>query len=150
MTDLVVTVIRFGFLLLLWFAILSIFNALRKDISGSSSGAVLFKPKTLKQQNEPRALVVIDGPAQGKIVNIAKHPISIGRASVCDLVLDDDFISSKHARITNQAEGYLVEDLGSTNGTWVEGEKLTQPVMIKPGVRIKIGRNTLTIRKVEV
>ena len=111
---------------------------------------MLFKPKTLKQQNEPRALVVIDGPAQGKIVNIAKHPISIGRASVCDLVLDDDFISSKHARITNQAEGYLVEDLGSTNGTWVEGEKLTQPVLIKPGVRIKIGRNTLTIRKVEV
>jgi pSer/pThr/pTyr-binding forkhead associated (FHA) protein len=48
-----------------------------------------------------------------------------------------------------QSNGYVVEDLGSTNGTWVEGERLSEPVLIKPGVRIKMGRNTLTIRKVE-
>jgi pSer/pThr/pTyr-binding forkhead associated (FHA) protein len=148
MTDLVVTLLRFGFLALLWFAVIKLFLILRSDLLGASSelyGAI--KPKRV--QLEPRELVVVEGPAAGSSVLISKRPITVGRASICDLALDDDFISSRHLRVSVQENGYVAEDLGSTNGTWVQGERLVEPVLIKPGVRIKMGRNTLTIRKVE-
>jgi pSer/pThr/pTyr-binding forkhead associated (FHA) protein len=146
MTDLVITILRFGFLALLWFAIIRMFLILRADLTGERKYGVI-KPKRV--QVEPRELVVVEGPAAGAKVSIEKRPITIGRASICDLTLEDDFISSRHLRISMQSDGYVVEDLGSTNGTWVEGERLSEPVLIKPGVRIKMGRNTLTIRKVE-
>jgi pSer/pThr/pTyr-binding forkhead associated (FHA) protein len=146
MTDLVITILRFGFLALLWFAIIRMFLILRADLTGEKKHGVI-KPKRV--QVEPRELVVVEGPAAGAKVPIEKRPITIGRASICDLTLEDDFISSRHLRISMQSDGYVVEDLGSTNGTWVEGERLSEPVLIKPGVRIKMGRNTLTIRKVE-
>lgn len=146
MTDLVITILRFGFLALLWFAIIRMFLILRADLTGERKYGVI-KPKRV--QVEPRELVVVEGPAAGAKVSIEKRPITIGRASICDLTLEDDFISSRHLRISMQSNGYVVEDLGSTNGTWVEGERLSEPVLIKPGVRIKMGRNTLTIRKVE-
>lgn len=146
MTDLVVTILRFGFLALLWFAVIRLFLMLRTDLSGEKKYGVI-KPKRVEL--EPRELVVVDGPAVGARVGIEKRPITVGRASICDLTLEDDFISSRHLRISTQSNGYVVEDLGSTNGTWVEGERLTEPVLIKPGVRIKMGRNTMTIRKVE-
>jgi len=146
MTDLVITILRFGFLALLWFAIIRMFLILRADLTGEKKYGVI-KPKRV--QVEPRELVVVEGPAAGAKVSIEKRPITIGRASICDLTLEDDFISSRHLRISMQSNGYVVEDLGSTNGTWVEGERLSEPVLIKPGVRIKMGRNTLTIRKVE-
>lgn len=147
MTDLVVTLLRFGFLALLWFAIIRLFLWLRSDYSGATKVGVI-KPR--KTKLEPRELVVVEGPAAGARLSIEKRPITVGRASICDLTLEDDFISSRHLRISQQDNGYLVEDLGSTNGTWVEGERLSEPVIIKPGVRIKMGRNTMTIRKVEV
>lgn len=146
MTDLVITILRFGFLALLWFAIIRMFLILRADLTGEKKYGVI-KPKRV--QVEPRELVVVEGPAAGAKVTIEKRPITIGRASICDLTLEDDFISSRHLRVSMQSNGYVVEDLGSTNGTWVEGERLSEPVLIKPGVRIKMGRNTLTIRKVE-
>ena len=146
MTDLVITILRFGFLALLWFAIVRMFLILRADLTGEKKYGVI-KPKRV--QVEPRELVVVEGPAAGAKVSIEKRPITIGRASICDLTLEDDFISSRHLRVSMQSNGYVVEDLGSTNGTWVEGERLIEPVLIKPGVRIKMGRNTLTIRKVE-
>lgn len=146
MTDLVVTILRFGFLALLWFAIIRMFLLLRTDLAGEKKYG-LIKPKRIEL--EPRELVVVEGPATGAKVAIAKRPITIGRANICDLTLEDDFISSRHLRISTQSNGYVVEDLGSTNGTWVEGERLSEPVLIKPGVRIKMGRNTMTIRKVE-
>lgn len=146
MTDLVITILRFGFLALLWIAIIRMFLILRADLTGEKKYGVI-KPKRV--QVEPRELVVVEGPAAGAKVSIEKRPITIGRASICDLTLDDDFISSRHLRVSMQSNGYVVEDLGSTNGTWVEGERLSEPVLIKPGVRIKMGRNTLTIRKVE-
>ena len=146
MTDLVITILRFGFLALLWFAIIRMFLILRADLTGEKKYGVI-KPKRV--QVEPRELVVVEGPAAGAKVSIEKRPITIGRASICDLTLEDDFISSRHLRVSMQSNGYVVEDLGSTNGTWVEGERLSEPVLIKPGVRIKMGRSTLTIRKVE-
>lgn len=146
MTDLVITILRFGFLALLWFAVIRMFLMLRVDSTGEKKYGVI-KPKRV--QLEPRELVVVEGPAVGAKVSIEKRPITVGRASICDLTLEDDFISSRHLRISVQSGGYVVEDLGSTNGTWVEGERLSEPVLIKPGVRIKMGRNTLTIRKVE-
>jgi len=146
MTDLVVTLLRFGFLALLWFTVIRLFLWLRSDYSGTPKVGVI-KPR--KTKLEPRELVVVEGPAAGARLVVEKRPITVGRASICDFTLDDDFISSRHLRISQQDNGYLVEDLGSTNGTWVEGERLSEPVLIKPGVRIKMGRNTMTIRKVE-
>ena len=86
----------------------------------------------------------ISGKYQGgefPIVN--DKPIIVGRSSDLDMVLVEDMVSRKHARITMQQEQIWIEDLGSTNGTFVNGDKLTQAMMLKKGDRVKIGETVL-------
>ena len=58
--------------------------------------------------------------------------IKIGRSADCQLILDDDYVSTRHARIYRSGDGYLVEDLGSTNGTYLNNERLSAPARFTP------------------
>ena len=71
--------------------------------------------------------------------------IVLGRASSCDLDVDDDYASSKHAKIWRDAEGFVVEDLLSTNGTYVNGQRITQPVRIDRGDIVRVGRSQMQL-----
>ncbi len=71
----------------------------------------------------------------------------IGRGPECQLCLDDEFASQLHARIIKAGEAYLLEDLGSTNGTYVNGNRINYPVGLRHGDRISIGRTVLEFRK---
>jgi hypothetical protein len=93
-------------------------------------------------------VVVVDGPLAGTSIALSSLPISIGRAADSTIILaDDDYVSNHHARLVPQGETWLVEDTGSTNGTFLGEAKVTAPVVIPIGGRIRVGRTVLELQK---
>jgi len=73
--------------------------------------------------------------------------VLLGRNPECTLVLDDDFASGRHARIFRRDGGWVVEDLGSTNGTYMGTTRLTQPTPVEVGSALRIGKTIFELRK---
>jgi Inner membrane component of T3SS, cytoplasmic domain len=93
-------------------------------------------------------LVVIEGPLVGTSVPLTSAPVTIGRASDSTLVLEDDYVSSHHARIVAGKRGrWQVEDLGSTNGTFVDEDQVSGTTTLEPGARVRVGTTVLELRK---
>src|SRR3954468_21412281 len=86
------------------------------------------------------------GPAQGRHIKIGQE-LQIGRSAGAEGRLGDDpEISRQHARISRNAQGQLVvEDLGSTNGTYVNGQRIAGPTPLNPGDTVQVGRSSLTV-----
>ncbi|GAA1959205.1 FHA domain-containing protein FhaB/FipA [Catenulispora subtropica] len=96
----------------------------------------------------PTRLVVVGGSLAGTTVNITSgQQVTMGRAHDSTIVLDDDYASSRHARLYPDASGqWIVEDLGSTNGTFLGQTKLNAPTVAQIGVPIRIGKTVLELR----
>ena len=91
---------------------------------------------------------VVVHPADGKPRSVKIGPsMTIGRAPECELLIDDTYASSQHARLFGKNGSWYVEDLGSTNGTFVNDQKLAAPAMVQPGDKIRIGTTTLELRR---
>ena len=86
------------------------------------------------------------GPLSGTAIPLAAAPVVIGRDPSCAIVLEDEYVSSRHARVVPDGDGWLLEDLGSTNGTRLDGRPLRGPVPLSAGQRLEIGRSTLELR----
>ncbi len=95
----------------------------------------------------PSRLVVTAGPLTGTTIPLTTSSILIGRAPSCTLVLDDDYSSSRHARIFPQHGSWFVEDLGSTNGTYVEDQRIAQVTPLGPGTRVRIGQSVVELQR---
>lgn len=93
-----------------------------------------------RQVTRAAALVVIHGEDLGRKFDLTSEAISIGRSSRCDIQVDQDAVSRKHATLTNESGRLIVEDLGSTNGTIVNDEHIDGPLRLRNGDFIKIGR----------
>lgn len=87
----------------------------------------------------PFQLNMKSGPTPGKIIQLVKPEISLGRDLGNEIVISDADVSRKHARLVMQGEGYLLEDLGSTNGTFVNGVRLSAPQALQSGDLVKLG-----------
>src|SRR3982750_1851725 len=153
--EIVLQVFRFGFLLLLWLFIFAAFRVVRADLFGGRAGRVTSVPpraaavtgrKRGRGQRGPRTLVVTAGPLTGTKITLGDQPILIGRADDSTLVLTDDFASSRHARLTNRGGQWYVEDLGSTNGTYLAQERAQGRLLITPGQPIRSGQTALELR----
>jgi predicted component of type VI protein secretion system len=86
-------------------------------------------------------LVMRSGPTPGKVFELSKNENYIGRDISNDIVVNDSEVSRKHARLVLQAGSFVLEDLGSTNGTFVNGQRLMGPHVLKPGELIMLGEN---------
>jgi hypothetical protein len=84
-------------------------------------------------------LVMHSGPTPGKIFELVQDELTIGRDIGNRIVINDPEVSRKHARLTMQSGGYVIEDLGSTNGTFVNNQRLIGPHMLRPGETIMLG-----------
>jgi len=93
-----------------------------------------------------RQLLVTQGPLTGTRISLDSRPILIGRADDSTLVLDDDYASTRHARIAQQGDDWYVEDLGSTNGTYLDRAKVTGPTRVPLGVPVRIGKTVIELR----
>jgi hypothetical protein len=86
-------------------------------------------------------LVMRAGPNPGKTFSIEKNEVFIGRDIANDVLINDAEVSRRHARISIQAGNYVIEDLGSTNGTFVNGQKLAVPRVLRVGDTVMFGEN---------
>jgi pSer/pThr/pTyr-binding forkhead associated (FHA) protein len=160
-SELALTLIRLGFLVLLWSFVLITVLALRRDLRQPADARPLGRertpakspkppkpPKVAKQQKvKGSKLVVVEGPLLGTIVPLGNVQITVGRAPDSTLIIDDDYASSRHARIYPSEGSWVVEDLGSTNGTWIDRTRITAPTVLPVGAPLRVGRTTLQIQK---
>ena len=156
MPALILQLTRVGFLILLWLFVLAAVRVVRSDLrvasdlrSDVASGRGRRAARPALQQGGavvPAILVVTAGSLAGTRLRLGPGPILIGRAEDSTLVLDDDYASTRHARIVAQGRGYAVEDLGSTNGTYLDRARITAPTPVPVGVPIRIGRTVLELR----
>ena len=160
MSELALTLIRLGFLALLWLAVIIVIGVLRRDLraprEARPTAPVKAKdtspaPKPAKpakaKRGAPTMLVVTEGQLAGSQVPLGSAPITIGRDPESTLVLTDDYASNHHARLYPSEGRWVVEDLGSTNGTWIDRARITSPTVVPTGVAIRVGRTVLELRK---
>jgi hypothetical protein len=114
--------------------------------AGAAAGAASRRPRGRK--TVPTTLVVTEGPLTGTSLPLRSSGILIGRNPECALVLDDDYASGRHCRIYPDParDGWLVEDLGSTNGTFIGRDKLTGSRPVEVGTTLRIGKTVLELR----
>ena len=177
LSALTVTVIKFGFLALLWLFVLSAVSVMRRDLLGRGTplaerrepapapahappfpgppapppyrppGAGTAAGGAGGRSGRPGTLVVTAGPLAGTTLPLRDSAVTIGRGPDATLVLEDQFASGRHARLYPEDGRWLVEDLGSTNGTYLDSAKVGAPTPVAPGVPIRIGQTVLELRR---
>src|ERR1700722_11968529 len=161
MNTLTLTLIRVAFLAVLWLFVIAAIGVVRTDLFGTAVAKVRRprnqapprppppqRPKPQRPgRGAPRFLVVTEGGLAGVSIDLADQQITLGRANDATLVLTDDYASSYHARIFPQDGQWFVEDLNSTNGTYLDRQKVTRPTPVPPGAPIRIGKTVLELRR---
>ncbi len=99
-----------------------------------------------KAAKAQRQLVVVEPLAQAGRSYALDNEASIGRAAGCQITLDDTYSSQIHARVFTRDDQWLVEDLGSTNGTWLNRHKVSGPMVLQRGDRLQIGNTVMELR----
>lgn len=170
-STLTITLLRLGYLVLLWVFVLSAVRVLRHDLYGTrisqrrdvprtpargipavAAGAPPAASPPPRREPPPRRdtagrLVVVEGTLRGTSLPLGSSAILIGRSPSCTLVIDDIALSSRHARLFPQFGGWVIEDLGSTNGTFVAGQRITEPTAVPLGAQVRVGTNVLELQR---
>ena len=173
MSQLSITLLRLGFLVLLWAMVLVAIGVLRSDLYGTrvtsrgrglrrrdrsdaraqkaaapSRSATGVRPGSISTHAPAVAhLAITSGPLKGTTVPLGHTPVLIGRAATCTIVIEDDYLSARHCRVFPEHDQWFVEDLGSTNGTFLGNQRVEDPVPLQPGERVRIGATTLEVRQ---
>ena len=164
MSELTLFLIRLAYLAILWIFVLSAISVVRSDMFGArvpeaargtgghGRGKQKSKPSKpakapAKRRGSPTHVLVVEGANAGERAELDQAPILIGRGTDAAIRLDDDYVSTRHARIASSADQWFVEDLGSTNGTYVGTARITQPTTLTLGTQVRIGKTILELRK---
>jgi pSer/pThr/pTyr-binding forkhead associated (FHA) protein len=168
MSSVVLPILQALFLVLLYLFVWRIARAIVRDLRSASSQrpaaaqreAVPAAPRAQPQpaprgesrreskaKGEPRELVVRGGGRPPQILALNGSEVTFGRSAPSTVVLDDPYVSDRHARIRRERDlGWVVTDLGSTNGTFLNQVKLSRPTPISPGDQLGIGRSVVEVR----
>ena len=154
MQGLVLQLTRVGFLLLLWLFIWSVLRILRTDLYAPTGAVMVRRGLPLRGALLPnrqrrgviRQLIVTDGALKGTRITLGAQRVVIGRADDSTLVLTDDYASTRHARLSPRGSEWYVEDLGSTNGTYLDRAKVTTAVRVPMGTPVRIGKTVIELR----
>ena len=161
MSELTLFLIRLAYLAILWIFVLSAISVIRSDMFGArvpeaarAAGGGGRKTKAPKQsktpakrRGSPTHVLVVEGSNAGERADLEQAPILIGRGHDAAIRLDDDYVSTRHARIAASGDQWFVEDLGSTNGTYIGSVRITQPTTLTLGTQVRIGKTILELRK---
>jgi pSer/pThr/pTyr-binding forkhead associated (FHA) protein len=156
----VLFLLRAVVLVLMWGLVLAAVVAVRHDVFGTRArpatgptgrGTPAAPPPSARRpsgrRSSARALVVTGGPLAGTSIPLADSPITIGRADSSTVVVADDYVSTHHARLVPRGDAWVLEDLNSTNGTFLDRTRVTTPTPVPIGAPIRIGKTTLELRR---
>ena len=161
-SELTLFLVRAAYLAIVWIFVLSAISVIRSDMFGARVPEAVrgsapvpagrkgrSKPaKPAKaRRGAPTHLIVVEGDNVGARAELSQAPLLIGRGSDAAIKLDDDYVSTRHARIAASGDQWFVEDLGSTNGTYIGSARITQPTTIGLGTQVRIGKTILELRK---
>jgi hypothetical protein len=165
MSELTLTLIKLGFLAVLWLFVLSAVSVIRSDIIGTKAPAAAGRPASAKaprarrekhekegrvpkaKRGIPTKLQIVGGPNTGQSVPLGDQPILLGRGTDAAIRLDDDYVSTRHARFATNGEQWFVEDMGSTNGTYLGSQRVSTPVPVGIGIQVRLGKTIVELRK---
>ncbi len=161
MSELTLMLIRFAYLAILWIFVLSAISVVRSDMFGARIDSTPRADRKAEKRERketrgkpakrprgaPTHVLVVEGANEGESASLDDAPILIGRGTDAAIRLDDDYVSTRHARIASSGDSWFVEDLGSTNGTYMGAHRLTQPTTLQLGSKVRIGKTTLELRK---
>jgi len=176
-SGLTLLVLQLGFLLLMWVFVFAVVFALRSDLFGQRvrkmpagptvaaatpapapvAANVAAAPEALTEPvhrrppladaTTPRRLVITSGPREGMAIDLPDEQLTIGRSSESGLVIRDDYTSTHHARLMLWNDQWVIQDLDSTNGTFLDGARVTLPTPVPPNVPVTIGTTTFELRR---
>ncbi|MEO8262461.1 MAG: FHA domain-containing protein [Pseudolysinimonas sp.] len=175
MGELTLLLLRLGFLVLLWSFVFAIVYALRSDLFGQrarrlpapaaasfpAAAAVASTPAVAAPATEPTAhrapphagastatrLVITSGPREGVEIDLPSEQLTIGRSGESGLVIRDDYTSTHHARLMLWNDQWVIQDLDSTNGTFLDGSRVTLPTPVPLGTPVTIGTTSFELRR---
>lgn len=174
MSELTLLVLRVAFLALLWVFVFAVVYSLRSDLFGGRVRRVpqevpaaapvpapVSTPPAVQSMPSPPTpgsgsphvphgpasmLVITSGGKAGLEIPLGSEPLTIGRASDAGLQIRDDYTSTHHARLLLWGSDWVVQDLDSTNGTFVDGRRIDTPTQVPVGVPVKVGATTFELR----
>ena len=160
MPELTFLLLRLGFLVVLWVFVLLVVRAIRLDVFGPKVTRVrearparaaatpkpVAAPKAPRTKERARQLVVTEGELTGTTIELDNTVVTIGRDPASTLVISDSYISNHHAQLVPNGTAWVLEDLGSTNGTFIGKTKVTKPRPLPIGTSVRIGTTSLELR----
>ncbi|MEF3274269.1 MAG: FHA domain-containing protein [Chloroflexus sp.] len=136
----ILLLIRVAVVFLLYFFLWQVVQVLRRDLS---------RPVVASDMTSPYGKLVVTSSGPSGVVVGKTFPLGpvnvIGRSPYCDIVLNDSFLSSEHARLERRGDVWILEDLNSTNGTFLNGFEVTAPTEVHSGDTIRVGRVELRL-----
>ena len=177
MSELTLLILRLAFLAVLWLFVFAVVYALRSDlfghrlrraspevtspfagapiVVGAPTGADALVDPPTEPVSAPRTgdagvakrLVITSGPKEGLEIELPSEQLAIGRSSESGLVIRDDYTSTHHARLLLWNDGWVVQDLDSTNGTFLDGTRVTLPTLVPLNTPVTIGTTTFELRR---
>ncbi len=167
MGELTLLILRIGFLVILWAFVFAIVYALRTDLFGQkarrlpvpaaaaqapaySAPAPAARPAVAREpvgSIDARRLVIVTGAKEGLEIDLPEEQLTIGRSNESGLVIRDDYTSTHHARLLKWADGWVVQDLDSTNGTFLDGTRVIVPTQVPLNTPVKIGTTSFELRR---
>jgi hypothetical protein len=173
-SELTLFVLKIAFLGLMWAFVFAVVYALRTDLFGqkvrklptgadaaapapapmAAAAPVVNRPSPATQPRPAGAsslgatrLVITGGAKEGLEIPLPSEQLTIGRSSDSGLVIRDDYTSTHHARLLNWNEGWVIQDLDSTNGTFLDGTRVVVPTQVPLNTPVKIGTTSFELRR---
>ncbi|WP_309614996.1 FHA domain-containing protein [Salinibacterium sp.] len=176
MGELTLLILRIAFLVVLWGFVFAIVYALRSDLFGqkvrrlpaaaAAPAAAVVAPQftapapVTEQMSRPqspasgvassvdaRRLVITTGAKAGLQMDLPDEAMTIGRSNESGLVIRDDYTSTHHARLLLWGDGWVIQDLDSTNGTFLDGTRVLVPTQVPLNTPVKIGTTSFELRR---
>lgn len=164
MSELALFLVRTGFLVIMWIFVFTLISVIRADLFGqrvvskvaqANAPTVVSSPlvreapmamPTFDLDADPTHLVIIEGPRSGSTIRLDGREITIGRSADSNLLIDDEYASTNHAKLVKLENEWLLQDLGSTNGTYLGNSKVGTPVVLRVGTPVRIGKTVFELR----
>ena len=150
MSEQLLTILKLVVLAFLYLFFFRVLWAVYAELRPAPAGPA---PEPPRQPQRPQAaagharqLVIVEPRAEKGIAYDLADELTIGRAAGCQITVDDTYVSQLHARLFAREGAYMVEDLGSTNGTFLNGQRVETAMVVRPGDRVKVGGAELELR----